>query len=139
MSKPGRGSGEKAPSFRALRVNENVRYAISTIISRGDIQDPDLEGVSITVSEVKVSPDLRNAVVYVMPLGGTDQVTIIKALNKSSGYVRGRLSKMVRMKYLPRLAFRLDESFDEASSIEKILSHPKVRRDVALDDGEDGT
>ena len=137
MKKSGRGAADKSPSLKLLRVNENVRHAVSTIIARGEIQDPDLVGVSITVSEVRVSPDLRNAAVYIMPLGGVDQDIITKALNKASSFVRGRLSKMVRMKYLPKLDFRLDDSFDEASSIEKLLADPRVQRDVASDDGDE--
>jgi len=131
MGKSGRDSEDKTPSLRLLRVAENVRHAISTVIARGDVHDPDLVGVSITVSEVRVSPDLRHAAVYIMPLGGNDQETIIKALNKAAPYLRGQLAKRVRMKYLPRLDFRIDESFDEASSIEKLLSDPKVLRDVS--------
>ncbi len=131
MKRSERGSKDKSPSLRLLRVSENVRHAMSTIIARGDVQDPDLVGVSVTVSEVRVSPDLRHAAIYIMPLGGVEQETIIKALNKAAPYLRGQLSKHVRMNYLPKLDFRLDESFDEASSIEKLLAHPKVKRDVA--------
>lgn len=136
MGKSQRDSKEKAPSLRLLRVSENVRHAISTIIARGDVHDPDLAGVSITVSEVRVSPDMRNAKVYIMPLGGVDQEIVIKALNKAGPYIRGQLSKRVRMKYLPRLAFRLDESYDEASHIQELLADPKVVRDVEHEDEE---
>ncbi len=134
MGKSQRDSNEKAPSLRLLRVSENVRHAIATIIARGDVHDHDLAGVSITVSEVRVSPDMRNAKVYIMPLGGVDQEKVIKALNKAGPYIRGQLSKRVRMKYLPRLAFRLDESFDEASHIQELLADPKVQKDVASSD-----
>ena len=111
-----------------------MRHAIATIIARGDVHDHDLAGVSITVSEVRVSPDMCNAKVYVMPLGGVDKEIVIKALNKAGPYIRGQLSKRVRMKYLPRLAFRLDESFDEASHIQELLADPKVVRDVKNED-----
>lgn len=132
MSKREHTSG--GPSLRLLRVGENVRHAISAIMTRGDVQDPDLEGTSITVSEVRVSPDLRNATVFVMPLGGDDQGTIIKALNRNSAYIRGEMSKVVHMKYMPRLKFKLDDSFDEASHIDALLKDPKVQRDIATTD-----
>ncbi|MBO6506245.1 MAG: 30S ribosome-binding factor RbfA [Kordiimonadaceae bacterium] len=132
MSKREHTSG--GPSLRLLRVGENVRHAISAIMTRGDVQDPDLDGASITVSEVRVSPDLRNATVFVMPLGGDDQGTIIKALNRNSAYIRGEMSKVVHMKYMPRLKFKLDDSFDEASHIDALLKDPKVQRDIAAID-----
>ena len=135
MGKSQRDSNEKAPSLRLLRVSENVRHAIATIIARGDVHD--LAHVSITVSEVRVSPDLRNAVVYIMPLGGVDKEIVIKALNKAGPYIRSQLGKRVRMKYLPRLAFRLDESYDEASHINALLSNPKVQQDVTSSDIDD--
>ena len=137
MGKSQSDSGEKAPSLRLLRVSENVRHAISTIIARGDVHDPDLNGVSVTVSEVRVSPDLRHAAVYIMPLGGVDQEKVIGAFNKASGYIRGQLAKRVRMKYLPRLDFRIDESFDEASHINTLLSNPKVLADVVDEDDDE--
>lgn len=138
-SREKRGNG---PSLRLLRVGENVRHAIATILSRGDIQDPDLAHVSITVSEVRISRDLRNATIFVMPLGGDTDLKVTKALNKNSAHIRGELSNMVTMKFLPRLKFKLDESFDEASHIEALLRNPKVAADIAApddDDLEDGT
>ena len=137
MSKREHTSG--GPSLRLLRVGENVRHAISAIMTRGDVQDPDLDGTSVTVSEVRVSPDLRNATVFVMPLGGDDQGSIIKALNRNSAYIRGEMSKVVHMKYMPRLKFKLDDSFDEASHIDALLKDPKVQRDLANEaDPEEG-
>ena len=118
------------PSLRLLRVGENVRHAISAILARGDVQDEDLSGASITVSEVRVSPDLRNATVFVMPLGGDPKAKITKALNRNSAFLRGEMSKVVHMKYMPRLKFILDDSFDEASHIDAILRDPKVVRDT---------
>lgn len=118
------------PSLRLLRVGENVRHAISAILTRGDVQDPDLAGASVTVSEVRISPDLRNATVFVMPLGGDPNGTVTKALNKNSAFIRGEMSKVVHMKYMPRLSFKIDESFDEATHIDTLLKDPKVRRDL---------
>ncbi len=127
------------PSLRLLRVGENVRHAISAILTRGDVQDPDLDGAPVTVSEVRVSPDLRNATVFVMPLGGDEGGVITKALNKNSAFIRGEMSKVVHMKYMPRLKFKIDESFDEASHIDALLKNPKVQRDLgaAGDSSED--
>ncbi len=125
------GSG---PSLRLLRVGENVRHAVATILTRGDIQDRDLANVSITVCEVRVSQDFRNATIFVMPLGGDPDLLVTKALNKNSSQIRSALSKMVTMKFLPRLKFKLDESFDEASKIEKILRSPQVQADINAPD-----
>ena len=123
-------NGSGGPSLRLLRVGENIRHAISTILMRGDVQDADLNGISVSVSEVRVSPDLRNATVFVMPLGGDPDTKITKALNRNSAHIRGLMSKMVHMKYMPRLKFLLDESFDEASHIETLLRDPRVSRDI---------
>jgi len=131
-----RDKNSGGPSLRLLRVGENVRHAISSILTRGDIQDPDLDGASVTVSEVRVSPDLRNATVFVMPLGGDPKLAITKALNNNSAHIRGAMSKMLHMKYMPRLKFKLDESFDEASHIDAILRDPKVVADVAANSDE---
>jgi ribosome-binding factor A len=120
-----------------LRVGENVRHAISSILTRGDVQDPDLAGRSVTVSEVRVSPDLRNATVFVMPLGGDKDGIVTKALNKNSTFLRGELSKIVHMKYMPRLIFKIDESFDEASHIDALLKNPKVQQDLKASRDDD--
>lgn len=123
-------SGTGGPSLRLLRVGENVRHAIASILTRGEVQDPDLDGKSVTVSEVRISPDLRNATVFVMPLGGDPKGIITKALNRNTSFIRGAMSKVVHMKYMPRLMFKIDESFDEASHIDSLLRDPKVKRDL---------
>ncbi len=125
-----------ASSLRLLRVGENVRHAISTILARGDIQDPDLMGASITVSEVRVSTDLRNATIFVMPLGGDENNVVTKALNRNSPFIRGQLGKMVTMRFMPQLKFKKDDSFDEASNINALLQDPRVQRDLAKPDNE---
>lgn len=122
------------PSLRLLRVGENVRHALSAILARGDVQDPVLEMASVTVSEVRVSPDLRNATIFVMPLGGDKDGKITQALNKNAAFLRGAMSKVVHMKYMPKLKFKLDESFDEASHIDSLLRTEKVMQDLAEDD-----
>ena len=134
MSKSQHGKG---PSLRLLRVGENVRHAIAAILARGDVQDKDLAGASVTVSEVRVSPDLRNATIFVMPLGGDPDSTVTKALNKNAAFIRGEMSKVVHMKYMPRLRFIIDDSFDEASHIDALLRDPRVQRD--LDHADDDT
>ena len=126
----GKGQSAKAPSLRLMRVNENVRHAIAAILSRGTINDKDLAKASITVTEVRTSPDLRNATIFVMPLGGDPDKKIVKALNKHSNFLRGELSRAVTMKYMPRLKFLLDDSFDEATLIDGLLRDPHVAQDL---------
>lgn len=121
------------PSHRLLRVGENIRHALSDIFTRGGINDPVLDGVSITVTEVRCSPDLRNATIFVMPLGGAHERDVVSALNRHCKYIRGQLSHMVSMKYLPTLKFMSDSSFGEADHIEKILHSPHVAQDLGKD------
>jgi len=125
------------PGLRLLRVGENVRHAISAILARGDVHDPVLAQASVSVSEVRVSPDLRNATIFVMPLGGDPDLVVTKALNNNSAFIRGEMSKIVHMKYMPRLKFKLDESFDEASHIGALLRNPKVAQDIVVPDAND--
>lgn len=129
--------GRSGPSTRLLRVGENVRHALSTILARNEVQDEDLKGKSITVSEVRVSSDLRNATVFVMPLGGDPDLKVTKALNKNSAYIRGMMGHVVQMKFTPQLKFKLDESFDEASNIERLLKDPRVAADLAASDTDE--
>lgn len=123
-------SGQTGQSHRLLRVGEMLRHALAEVLARGDLRDPALDGVSITVSEVRISPDLRHARVYVMPLGGTDTPGVIEGLNRSSKYLRGQISRSVRLKYFPRLFFEVDETFDKADRIEALLNDPRVRQDL---------
>lgn len=132
----------QGPSHRVLRVSENIRHALSEIFTRGEIRDPALEGVSVTVTEVRCSPDLRNATIYVMPLGGVHERDVVDALNRCGKYIRGQLSKMVRMKYLPNLKFTSDSSFGEADHIDQLLHSPHVAQDLheeGSDDDSDGS
>jgi ribosome-binding factor A len=129
MSKS-RFENDHGPSNRILRVGENIRHALSNILARGEIRDPDLEGVSITVTEVRCSPDLRNATIFTMPLGGIHEKEVVEALNRNSKYIRGQLSKLVTMKYLPNLKFTSDHSFGEADHIEALLRSDHVARDL---------
>ena len=135
MSKS-RFNNNQGPSTRVLRVGENIRHDISEILSRGEIRDETLNDVSITVTEVRCSPDLRNATIFVMPLGGIKEKEVVAALNENSKYIRGQLSKMVRMKYLPNLKFTSDFSFGEADHIEALLKSDHVAQDLNKNDTE---
>ena len=121
----------KGPSQRQLRVGEMLRHALAEIFTRADIADPDLQGRYITVTEVKVSPDLRHATVYARPFGSDDDgAGIIKALSRHSRFLRGEVARRVDLKFMPDLAFRLDETFDEAERIDALLRSPTVSRDL---------
>jgi ribosome-binding factor A len=121
----------KAPSQRQLRVGEMLRHALAGILTRADITDPELEGRYITVTEVKLSPDLRHATVYARPFGvGEDGASLIKALNRHQRFLRGVLARQVDLKFMPDIAFRLDETFDEAERIDALLRSPTVSRDL---------
>jgi len=112
-------------SQRCLRVGEELRHAIARLLERGELHDPDLAGLSITVTEVRVSPDLKNATVFVMPLGGRAEAQALAALKRAQAYIRGLVAHEVQLRHAPRLGFVLDTSFDNAVRIETIL------RDVA--------
>lgn len=120
----------KAPSQRQLQVGEEIRHALSFIFSRGELADPQIDDASVTVSEVRISPDLKNATAYVMPLGGQNKEAVLEALNNHTGNVRRILSGMVRLKYSPRVEFRLDDSFDNASRINELLKTQQVAQDL---------
>jgi ribosome-binding factor A len=120
-------------SQRQLRVGETVRHAVAEILAHGNVHDPDLEGHIITVPEVKMSPDLKLATVYVMPLGGRDTDEVIAALARNKKFLRGEVAHRVNLKFAPDLRFRIDDRFDEAERIEKLLRTPEVQRDIAPD------
>ncbi|MGA8898213.1 30S ribosome-binding factor RbfA [Bradyrhizobium sp.] len=120
-------------SQRQLRVGETVRHAVAEILAHGNVHDPDLEGHIITVPEVKMSPDLKLATVYVMPLGGRDTDKVIAALARNKKFLRGEVAHRVNLKFAPDLRFRIDDRFDEAERIEKLLRTPEVQRDIAPD------
>jgi ribosome-binding factor A len=122
-------------SQRQLRVGEVIRHALVTVLARGDLRDPDLDGVSITVSEVRVSPDLRNVTAFVMPLGGNDAQKIVDALKRAAPYLRRRIGKNSNMKYLPALNFVIDDAFDQGTRIDTLLRSTDIVRD--LDDAPD--
>jgi ribosome-binding factor A len=123
----------KGPSQRQLRAGELVRHALVGILARGDLRDAALQGVSITVSEVRPSPDLRQAKVYVAPLGPADSTAMVAALNRAASHLRGRLGREIDMKFTPELHFYADTSYDTASEIDDLLARPEVRRDLESD------
>ena len=118
-------------SQRQLRVGELIRHELASMLSRGDVHDPVIEGHMITVPEVRMSPDLRLATIYIMPLGGRDEKDVLAALDRNKRYVRGEIARRVNLKFAPEIRFRIDERFDEAERIEKLLRTPDVRRDLA--------
>ena len=120
-------------SQRQLRVGETVRHAIADILSQGSVHDPDLEGHIITVPEVRMSPDLKLATIYVMALGGRDTDAVIAALERNKKFLRGEVARRVNLKFAPEVRFRVDERFDEAERIEKLLRTPAVQKDLAPD------
>src|SRR5262245_57948140 len=132
-----RDRSSAGPSQRQLRVGELVRHALAEMLSRGDIHDPTIEGHLITVPEVRMSPDLRLATIYVMPLGGKDEKEVVAALERNKKYLRGEIAHRVNLKFAPEIRFRADERFDEAERIERILRTPEVRRDLEGKDGDE--
>lgn len=117
-------------SQRQLRVGELIRHAVSDLLARGDVHDPVLEGHLITIPEVRMTADLRLATIYVMPLGGRDVKEVLEALERNKRFLRGEIAHHVNLKFAPEIRFRVDERFDEAERIEKLLRTPAVQRDL---------
>ncbi len=128
--KPTRRSSPSAPSQRQLRVGELVRHKLAEMLARGEVHDDVLAGQAITVPEVRMSPDLKIATAYVMPLGGGDVGRVIAALNANRKFIRGEVARAVALKFAPDLRFRADETYDEAMRIDTLLNSPKVRQDL---------
>ncbi len=127
----------KGPSQRQLRVGEMIRHALSQLLSRGDIHDDTLARHVITIPEVRMTPDLKIATAYVMPLGGsTDDIaqTVVKALAQHRKFIRREIAKAVQLKYAPDIRFKYDASFDEANRIDALLNSEKVKRDLEQSD-----
>lgn len=120
----------KQPSQRQLRVGEEIRHILAETLLKAQSGDPLLDTASITITEVRVSPDLQNASVYVMPLGGKNFPEILHAFKEKAGYFRKEIARKLATRVVPRLMFRADTSFDEAVRIETLLNSPKVRRDI---------
>ena len=140
MPKRASGAGPAGPSQRQLRVGELLRRTLSEILMRGDVHDPGLAGLSITVTEARMTPDLRRATVYVLPLGGEDPEGALAALERARGEIRHALASRTELKFLPELAFTLDRSFDRMDETRALFADPKVQRDVGESDaGGDGS
>ncbi|HLJ53163.1 MAG TPA: 30S ribosome-binding factor RbfA [Rhizomicrobium sp.] len=119
------------PSQRQLRVGEMLRHALSDVLRRGELRDPDLAGVSVTITQVKPSPDMRYATIFCEPLGGRNAKTVVAALNRHKGYLRGEMGRLIALKFTPELRFLEDESFAEAQKIETLLKSSRVTRDLS--------
>ena len=140
MSRIHQKGGE--PSQRMLRVAELIRHAMAQLLSRGEINDPDLAGLVVTVPSVKMSPDLKLATIYVMPLGGKAQSEIVTILDRHKKFLRGEVAHRVNLKFAPEIRFRVDESFANAEKIDALLNSPQVARDLSApetdeDEGEE--
>ena len=122
------------PSQRQLRAGELIRHALVEILREEDLQDPALAGVSVTVTEVRVSPDLKHAICFVEPLGGAHAAEMTAALNRVARFLRGRLGHAVELRFTPQLKFVHDRSFETAEAMNRLLSDPRVRRDVESQD-----
>ena len=120
----------RAPSQRALRAGELVRHAMADMLARGEVHDPVIEGHLITIPEVRMTPDLRFATIYVMPLGGRDVGDVVAALERNKRFLRGEIARRINLKFAPDIRFRADERFAEAERIEKLLRSPAVARDL---------
>ena len=130
----------KKPSVRQLRVGEELRHVLAEVLGRGELRDPNLRGRAITVTEVRVSPDLKRAIAFVTPWG--DESTdsgILMALGRASSYLQGEIGRRIRLKFTPRLSFEFDDRFEYASKIDNLLREPGVSRDLADGESIDGT
>jgi ribosome-binding factor A len=123
-------------SQRQLRIGEMLRHALAETLERGELRDPDLAGVTITVTEVRPSPDLRHATAFVMPLGGAHVATIIDALGRAAPFLRRAVAEKVTMRFLPEFRFVADATFEEAGKIDALLRSPSVARDLPSPSGE---
>ena len=122
-----------APSQRQLRVGEELRHALVRILAHEHFRDPALDGVQVTVTEVRIGPDLRNATAFVMPLGGQDEQRLLAALRRAAPWFRARVGEKAGLRYAPEIRFEIDRSFDEADRIGSLLRRPDVARDIKDD------
>ena len=134
-SSSGRDSA-RSHSQRQLRVGEELRHILAALIERGDMRDPELRGASITITSVDISPDLRNATAFIMPLGGQDETRLLSAMRRAAPWFRARVGEQAGLRYAPEIRFQLDRSFDAADLIGALLRRPDVAKDIK-DDAKD--
>jgi ribosome-binding factor A len=130
-----RNETPEGKTVRLLRVGEQVRHALSDILMRGEVHDEVLDKHMVSVTEVRMSPDLRHATAFVKPLLGTDEETVLKALRTNTAYLQKEVARRVNTKYAAKIKFLADDSFDEGSHIDKLLRDPKVARDLDIPEG----
>ena len=125
---------KEGPTQRQLRVGEELRHALAQILGRQELRDPALQDVTVTVTEVRMSPDLKNATAFVMPLGGAHVPEVMEGLRRSAGFLKGAVAREVTLRFAPNLSFALDTSFEHASHIDELLHRPDVARDLEKKD-----
>ncbi|MBN9516888.1 MAG: 30S ribosome-binding factor RbfA [Alphaproteobacteria bacterium] len=123
----------RAPGQRQLRVGEELRHLLAELLERGDMRDPDLRSASITVTAVDISPDLRNATAFIMPLGGQDEARLLAAMRRAAPWFRARVGERAGLRHAPEIRFEVDRTFDEADKIGALLRRPDVARDIKDD------
>jgi ribosome-binding factor A len=147
MAQRGRRAGDRAGmrqtgdagsrSQRQLRVGEELRHVLAEVLTEGHFRDPDLAGTSVTVTEVRISPDLKAATAFVMPLGGREAGKVVAALNRAQAFIRSEAARRIDLRFAPTLSFKLDHSFDEADHVNRLLHRPEVQADLRKDDESD--
>jgi ribosome-binding factor A len=130
-------ASSKPPSQRQLRVGEQIRHSIAEVLMRGEVREPLLNDQPITITEVRVGRDLQNATAFFLPLGGDSALEVGAALGRASPFIRSRLAAMLRLRHVPKIVFEVDNTFDYASSIDRLLSSPKVQQDIQAPDETD--
>jgi ribosome-binding factor A len=130
MPRHHQSKSSRGPSQRQLRVGELVRHTVADLLARGEVHDPVIEAHVITIPEVRMTADLRLATIYVMPLGGRAMESVLAAFNRNRRFLRGEIARRINLKFAPDIRFAIDERFDEAERIEKLLRTPAVRRDL---------
>jgi ribosome-binding factor A len=128
--RPSQSRDARAPNQRQLRVGELIRHALADILQRGEVHDPELEGMVVTVPEVRVTSDLKLATIFLMPLGGKGADTVVATFERHKRFLRGEIAHRINLRYAPDLRFQLDTSFEEGDRIDTLLRAPEVKRDL---------
>src|SRR3954454_24172219 len=127
----------RGPSQRQLRVGEELRHALAEVLRRGDFRDPELQNLNVTVTEVRISPDLRNATAFITPLGGGQVDETVAAMRRAAAFFRAQIARAIKLRYVPTLSFEADTSFEYADHINRLLHDPEVARDLSGEDPEE--